>query len=610
MKIGADYLGDGKATFTVWAPLLKKVELELFSPQIQVFPMEKDEKGYWKTLVKNLSRGTLYLYKLEGKRSRPDPASSFQPRGVHGPSQVIDHKLFTWEDENWRGIELSEMIIYEIHVGTFTPEGTFEAITPRLDELKALGINVIEIMPIAQFPGERNWGYDGVYPFAVQNSYGGPDAFKNLVNECHKKGIAVALDVVYNHLGPEGNYLWEYGPYFTERYKTLWGQAINFDDAYSNEVRNFFIENGLYWFREYHVDALRIDAIHGVFDLSAKHFLQELVENVEEFSVNDKRKLYLIAESDLNDARVIRSRELGGYGIDAQWCDDFHHCLHTLLTGEKQGYYLDFGRVDHLIKSIREGFVYSGEHSPYRKRKHGNSSKDRPAHQFVVFSQNHDQIGNRMLSERLSNLVSFEALKLAAGVVLLSPYVPLLFMGEEYGEEAPFFYFVSHSDPALIEAVRKGRKEEFLSFNWKGEPPDPQNLQTFLQCKLKWERRTEGTHKVLLNFYQQLIKLRREIPALRHLSKSNLEVSGVEGDKVVSLRRWHKEDHVLCIMNFSEKDRDFNVTPSEAKWTKTLDSSDRKWRGTGPTTPDMIVERHALLLKPFNLVLYEGKLSR
>src|SRR5574341_367200 len=476
MRIGANYLEDGNCEFVVWAPFLEKVELKMVSPvgakrASHIFiPMEKNKLGYWKAVIHEVLPGTLYSYRLEDEKERTDPASYSQPAGVHEPSQVVDHKAFNWEDECWEGIGISQMIIYELHVGTFTQEGTFEAIIPRLNEIRDVGINAIEIMPVAQFPGERNWGYDGVYLFAVQNSYGGPEGLKRLVSECHKKAIEVILDVVYNHFGPEGSYLWDYGPYFTEKYEIPWGKAINFDGVYSDEVRNFFIENAIYWFKNYHIDALRLDAIHSIIDMSAKPFLQELAERVEEFSKQEKRKFYLTAESALNDARVIKPKESGGYGIDAQWCDDFHHSLHTLLTGEDQGYYIDFGRVEQLVKSLREGFVYTGGYSQYRKRRHGNSSKDIPGEQFVVCSQNHDQIGNRMLGERLSNIIPFEGLKLAAGVVLLSPFVPLLFMGEEYGEEAPFLYFVSHSDPDLIEAVRKGRKQEFTAFNWKGNP--------------------------------------------------------------------------------------------------------------------------------------------
>ncbi|MEW6162761.1 MAG: malto-oligosyltrehalose trehalohydrolase [Nitrospirota bacterium] len=604
VKIGAQYLGNGRCEFILWAPFLKKVELRIVSPTEKIIPMEKDEKGYWNTIAESISSGTLYLYRLENERERPDPASNFQPEGVHGPSQVVDNNSFKWEDESWKGIELSEMIIYELHVGTFTSEGTFNAVIPRLDELKDIGINAIEIMPVAQFPGERNWGYDDVYPFAVQDSYGGPLGFKRLINECHKKGLAVILDVVYNHLGPEGNYLWDFGPYFTDKYKTPWGQAVNFDDAYSNEVRNFFIENALHWFKNYHIDALRLDAIHGISDLSAKPFLQELAEKVEEFSLKVGRKFYLIAESDLNDSRVIRSRDLGGYNIDAQWCDDFHHSLHTLLTGENQGYYIDFGRIEHIVKSFREGFVYSGQYSEYRKRSHGNSSKDRPAGQFIVFSQNHDQVGNRMLGERLSRLVSFEALKLAAGSVLLSPYIPLLFMGEEYGEDAPFLYFVSHSDPDLIEAVRKGRKEEFKVFSWKGEPPDPQDVETFLRSKIKWEKRKEGKHKVLLDFYKNLIRLRRDIPALSNLDKECLDLYGLEDKRVLFMRRWKDNSEVFFIFNFNNADIGITAPLTEEIWRKILDSSENIWNGPGTFLPEKMTKGEKIIVRSHSLALY------
>jgi maltooligosyltrehalose trehalohydrolase len=604
MKIGSNYLGEGRCEFVVWAPFLNKVDLKIVSTEKRIFSLRKDKKGYWETVVEGVFPGTLYFYSLDGERERPDPASLFQPQGVHGSSQVIDHGSFKWEDGNWAGIPLSEMIMYELHVGAFTPEGTFDAVIGRLHDLAALGINAIEIMPVAQFPGERNWGYDGVYHFAVQNSYGGPEGLKRLVNECHKKGVAVILDVVYNHLGPEGNYLWDYGPYFTDKYKTPWGMAINFDDTYSNEVRNFFIENALHWFKNYHIDALRLDAIHGISDLSAKPFLQELAEKVEEFSLKEDRKFYLIAESDLNDSRVIKPRELGGYGIDAQWCDDFHHCLHTLVTGESQGYYVDFGKLEYLVKSLREGFVYSGQYSEYRKRNHGNSSKDRPAEQFIVFSQNHDQVGNRMFGERLASLVSFESLKLVAGTVLLSPYIPLLFMGEEYGEDSPFLYFVSHLDKNLIEAVRKGRKEEFKSFSWKEEPPDPQAVETFLKSKINWEKREKENHKVLLRFYKKLIKLRREIPVLSNLSKENLDVYGIEDKRVLLIKRWKDESEVFCIFNYNNNDAKFIIPLINGIWKKILDSSDKIWKGLGTYLPERITQDEEITVKSQSLALY------
>jgi len=605
MKIGANYTGNGKCEFAVWAPFLKKMLLKIVSPEERVIPMVRDNRGYWHVTTENVPPSALYYYRLDDENERPDPASHFQPKGVHGPSQLVDHNSFNWEDRNWRGIALSEMIIYELHIGTFTPDGTLGAIIFRLPELTDLGINAIEIMPAAQFPGWRNWGYDGTFPFAVQNSYGGPECLKHLVNECHKKGVAVILDVVYNHFGPEGNYLRDYGPYFTEKYKTPWGIAINFDDAYSNEVRNFFIENALHWFKNYHIDALRLDAIHGISDLSAKPFLQELAERVEEFSSREGKRFYLIAESDLNDSRVIRTGDLGGYGIDALWCDDFHHSIHTLLTEEKDGYYIDFGRIEHLAKSLREGFVYSGGYSEYRKRNHGNTSNDRPADQFIIFSQNHDQVGNRMLGERLTNIASFESLKLAAGAVLLSPYIPLLFMGEEYGEDAPFLYFVSHSDPGLIESVREGRKEEFKAFARKGEPSDPQNVETFLKSKIRWEKRHEGKHKILLDFYKNLLKLRRNVQALSNLDKESLDVYGFEEDRILFMRRWKNNSHIFCIFNFNIEDTKFSTSLPEGNWRKLLDSSDISWKGPGSLLPESISGgKEILSLRRHSFVIY------
>jgi maltooligosyltrehalose trehalohydrolase len=607
MKTGAYYQGNGTGEFSVWAPLIREVALRLVSPEERLVSMEKNQKGYWRCSVPNVPPGALYFYRLDGGRERPDPASHSQPGGVHGPSQVIDHGAYVWEDDNWKGIPLSEMIIYELHAGTFTPEGTFDAIRGRLDDLKEVGINAIELMPLAQFPGERNWGYDGAYPYAVQNSYGGPDGLKRLVSACHRKGIAVVLDVVYNHLGPEGNYLWDFGPYFTDKYKTPWGWAINYDDAYSNEVRNYFIENALHWFGKYHIDALRIDAIHGITDMSAVPFLHELALRVEAFSTEKRRKYYVIAESDLNDTRVIRPRELGGFGIDAQWNDDFHHCVHTLLTGERNGYYADFGSIEELGKSLREGFVYSGGYSKYRRRDHGNSSKDRPAEQFIVFSQNHDQVGNRMLGERLSGLVSFESLKLAAGVTLLSPYIPLLFMGEEYAEDAPFLYFVSHSDAALIEAVREGRKKEFSAFSWMGETPDAQNMETFSKSKIRWGKRTTGKHAVMLDFYKHLVALRRTLPALSRPDKDNLEVYELP-DNVLYMRRRRDDSDVLVLFNFGSDTVCFAVAP-EGGWKKIFDSSARKWAGPGALLPEEIVSRQEFSMAGRSVAVYgwEGR---
>ena len=603
MRIGAHYNSAGAYEFTVWAPFVKGVDLKIVSPREKIVPMEKDSLGYWKTIVDEISGEMRYYFRLEADRDRPDPASHFQPEGVHGPSQVVDHSAFRWTDKIWSGVPLSDMIIYELHTGAFTNEGTFDAVAPRLAELRKLGVNTLEIMPVAQFPGDRNWGYDGACPFAVQNSYGGPGGLKRLVNACHRSGMAVILDVVYNHLGPEGNYLWDYGPYFTDRYKTPWGMAVNFDGAYSNEVRTFFIENAFHWFRDYHIDALRLDAVHGITDFSARPFLEELADAVRDFS-HQGRSVYLIAESDLNDSRVVRTKKTGGYGIHAQWSDDFHHALHTLLTGEKEGYYMDFGKTGHMAKALQEGFIYTGEYSEYRRRDHGNSAADLPADQFVVFSQNHDQTGNRMFGERLAALVSFESLKLAAGVVLLSPYIPLLFMGEEYGEESPFLYFVSHSDPDLVASVRKGRSEEFKAFLWKGEPPDPQSVGTFQKSKLQWEKKKTGNHRILLEFYKYLIRLRREMPVLARHDRRRLRAEGRENDRIVVLTRGKDEHRVLCVFNFHEEEKSIDIAAPRGEWMRILDSSEKKWKGPGPLTPEDISGKRTIAVRGRSFVLY------
>jgi len=607
MKTGAHYKGNGRCEFAVWAPFLNDVKLKIVSPEKRLVPMQRDDRGYWRTGVDNVFPGAQYVFRLNDDMERPDPASRFQPDGVHAPSQVIDPDGFVWEDREWKGIPLLDLIIYEIHAGTFTEEGTFGSVITRLDYLKDLGITAVELMPVAQFPGGRNWGYDGVYPYAVQNTYGGPDGLKALVNACHNKGLAVILDVVYNHLGPEGNYLGSFGPYFTDRYRSPWGEAVNFDGPYSDEVREYFIGSALYWTAEFHIDALRIDAIHGIFDFSARHFLQELAESVHAQAETLERKILVIAESDLNDVRVINPVEAGGYGLDAQWNDDFHHCVHTLLTGERKGYYRDFGKLEHLEKAIREGFVYSGQYSQFRKRSHGSSTKDRPPYQLIVFSQNHDQVGNRMQGDRLSQTLSFEKLKIAAGAVILSPNIPLLFMGEEYGEKAPFQYFVSHSDAWLIDAVRKGRGEEFASFQWNGEVPDPQAESTFLHSKLHTGLHQQGRHRILFEFYRNLIRLRKEMPALSMLIKENVEVKAFHKEMVLLVRRWYEKDSVFCFFNFNENMVTVNVILSEGRWKRILDSSAEEWGGAGASMEQDIVSNGSgtdIRLNPHSLALY------
>jgi maltooligosyltrehalose trehalohydrolase len=604
IRLGATFK-DGACRFLVWAPLAKKVEVHIVAPREQLLPMTRKAYGYHSAVAERLEPGSRYYYRLDSGHDHPDPASRFQPEGVHGPSQVVA-PAFPWEDKHWAGIPLQQYVIYELHVGSLTPSGTFAAVIPFLDELKELGITAIELMPVAQFPGSRNWGYDGVYPFAVQNSYGGPAELKRLVNACHQKQMAVILDVVYNHLGPEGNYLGQFAPYFTDHYRTPWGMAINFDGPGSDDVRRYFTENALYWLQEFHIDALRLDALHAILDSSARPFLEELTTSVKQLAGQLNRRIYLIGESDANDRRLVMPPGLGGYGLDAQWHEGFHHSLHVLLTGEKNGYYQDFGRVQHLARAFRDGFVYSGQYSRYRQRRHGSSSRDIPAQRFVVFAQNHDQVGNRMLGERLSQLVSLEGLKLAAGVVLLSPFIPLIFMGEEYGETAPFPYFTSHADAALIEAVRRGRRAEFVAFGWQGEPPDPQDETTFLSTKLNHDLRHEGQHRVLWDFYQELIQLRREVPALSSLNKDTLKVRGDEETGLIFVRRWSAGSQAIAVFHFGDAPSSAILPIPEGCWQKRLDSADRRWLGKGSHHPQKFDAKGevTITMEPKSLALF------
>jgi maltooligosyltrehalose trehalohydrolase len=582
--IGARYVGGGRSQFSVWAPAADHVDVHIVSPHERILSLVKEPDGYHRACVEGLAPGSLYLYRLDDQSEYPDPASCSQPQGVHGPSEVLDDE-FPWENGRWRGVALDDYVLYELHIGTFTKEGTFAAVIPFIRQLKDLGITALELMPVAQFPGTRNWGYDAVYPFAVQAFYGGAAGLKALINECHKEGMSVVLDVVYNHLGPEGNYFEKFGHYFTDRYHTPWGKAINFDGPYSDEVRRFFLENAAYWFTKFHADALRLDALHAVFDFSPRHFLEDLAALVKKLRVSLNRELYLIGESNANDRRLLISLERGGYGLDAQWHDDFHHALHVLLTGERSAYYEDFGQVEQLAGAFREGFIYTGQYSSFRKRRHGSPSKDIEADKFVVFAQNHDQVGNRRLGTRLSQIVPFAKLKIAAGVVLLSPFIPLIFMGEEYGETAPFQYFISHSDPELVAAVREGRREEFAAFH-QGKVPDPQAEATFMHSKLNHDLMGEGNHRVLLSYYKELLRLRREVAALRKLSKKDLECRVFEGSKLLYLHRWADNSEAVLIVNFAEDSVTFKVPFPQGYWRKSLDSLDTRWLGGRSGLPD------------------------
>lgn len=600
-SIGVNFLPDGSADLLVWAPLAKKVSVDL--PAVEtVLPLVSQEYGYWQLNTHLLKTGDLYSFILDDNDEFPDPASLSQPEGVHGPSRATDLADFAWTDQEWKTLPLENYIFYELHVGTFSPEGTFEGAQKKIPHLKELGITAVEIMPVAQFPGERNWGYDAVFPFAVQHSYGGVRGLQQFVNACHEQGIAVVLDVVYNHLGPEGNYLEKFAPYTTDKYKTPWGKAINFDDAWCDGVRHYYIENVLMWFRDFHLDGLRLDAVHAIKDFSPVHILREIREYVNQLIHTRWRAHYLIVELDLNDPRFIKSPEQDGYGMDAQWVDEFHHALRVTTGEEKRGYYEDFAGVKDLAKSYAQGYVYDGVFSPHRLKSFGFKTDGAEGHQFVVFSQNHDQVGNRMLGERTSQLVSFEMRKLLAAATLVSPYLPLLFMGEEYDETNPFQYFVSHSDEELIENVRNGRKKEFAAFHSEGEVPDPQASSTFMRSKLQWELLERDHHQTMFNYYKALLALRKLHPALQHLNRKNLEVIYDEDCKTLHLHRWHHEHHILCLMNFSGEAQLTTLTLNHP-WEKIMDSSEEKWAGNF-SAPDTIAEKVTLLLRPESIVMY------
>jgi maltooligosyltrehalose trehalohydrolase len=609
-ELGAVVNKAGCTRFKVWSPRAKKVQVCL-DPwgRRETIPMQREEKGYF-ILESDAPPGALYYYVLDGGAERPDPASRHQPHGVHAPSRVVDTTAFSWSDAGWEGRPLEELIIYELHAGSFTPEGTFQGIINRLPYLaRELGITALELMPVAQFPGERNWGYDGTYLFAPHHAYGGPEGLAALVDACHGQGLAVILDVVYNHLGPEGNYLWDFGPYFTDRYRTPWGAAVNFDGPGSDEVRRFFIENALYWVTEYHIDGLRLDAIHGIFDFSPIHILREIGEAVHRQGLALGRRIHVIAESDLNDVRVIQAVSRGGWGLDAQWSDDFHHSFHTLITGEKAGYYQDFGSLEHMAMVYEDGFTYRGQYSKYRERRHGTSARTRPGWQFVVHSQTHDQVGNRARGERLSALVPPEALKLAAGLVLTAPFVPLLFMGEEYAEKVPFLYFTSFEDQKLAQAIREGRKREFEKFHWKEEIPDPQDPNTFFRSHIELSLRNKPGHKGIFEYYKRLIRLRRSHPALTGCDRSLMRLFRCNSEPVLILERRDREGKRCCLIlaSFSPKKVFIRPQGPEGLWQMLLSSYQAEFESSpcGPQEFSIGSGSGALSLPPYFFGIYE-----
>jgi maltooligosyltrehalose trehalohydrolase len=595
----------GNTRFTVWAPARHTVTLTLAGPD-RALDLPALGAGYFGALVPECGAGTRYTYRLDGEGPYADPASRSQPDGVHGPSEVVDLGAHRWHDGAHRTRPLWQHVISEVHVGTLTPGGTFDSAIAALDALVEVGISAVELMPVAQFPGRRNWGYDGVFPFAVQNSYGGAAGLQRLVDAAHQRDLDVILDVVYNHLGPEGNVLDAFGPYFTDRYRTPWGPAVNFDGPSSNDVRNFFLHNARQWFTDFHIDGLRLDAVHEIIDRTAIPFLVELAEEIGNLGDG-----FLVAESADNNPRIVTPVSSGGFGMDAQWNDDFHHAVHAAITGEGSGYYGDYRTVEDIATAMDEGFVYQGEYSSFRQLNHGAPSGALPPERFVVFAQNHDHIGNRPKGDRLVNLVTMEQVQLVTALVLLAPGVPLLFMGEEYGDPAPFPYFIDHEDPELVEAVRAGRANEFAAFAELGEVPDPDAESTFAAARLDPTLRHQGDHQRQWALHRALIALRRSSPALRRSSRASARASVAA--RVVTLVRTHPRQAVVALFNVSaEPARPVlpsaplgGPTPAAGPgWIKLVDAGAPEFGGLAETRPDALAPGDTVSLGPWEFCAY------
>jgi maltooligosyltrehalose trehalohydrolase len=544
-------------TFSVWAPRAGVVSVLVNG---QSYPMMSQPHGWWTADVASAEHGVDYAFLLDDDpKPYPDPRSGWQPAGVHGPSRVLDHRRYVWKDAGFQPTALSDAVIYELHIGTFTPEGTFDAAAEKLLYLRELGITHVELMPVNSFPGRWGWGYDGVDLFAPQEAYGGPEALKHFVDQCHSLGLSVLLDVVYNHFGPDGNYTGRFGPYITENHHTPWGGAVNLEEYGSDEVRHFFCDNALMWLRDYHFNGLRLDAVHSLVDRSAVHFLEQLSEEVESLSNEIGKDLVLIAESDLNDPRVVTPRAskegVGncGYGIDAQWSDDFHHALFAFLTGERRSYYRDFGSLKQLAKALTSIYVFDDIYSEYRGRNHGRPVENLGAHRFLGYIQNHDQVGNRAFGDRLHEEAGIKAAKLAAALVLTAPFVPMIFQGEEFAASSPFLYFADHEDPELARAVSEGRRREHAPDGDWESIPDPESQETFERSKLNWSERESGSHAEMLAWYRSLIDLRRSHACLRDERLSHTRVRFDEAARWLIMERVSEQGSLHMLFNFSDE---------------------------------------------------------
>lgn len=600
-NIGLTFGGTGW-NFRIWAPQAKQVQLSVINSH--KIDLERKDHGYWEVDHIQMNENDYYWVVLDGKQL-PDPASVCQPEGVHGPSQAINLH-HTQHSGHWQNIPLREYLLYELHTGTFSDGGDFHGIAQKLDHLIELGITAIELMPLAAFAGERNWGYDGVFPFAVQACYGGPKALQQLVSLCHEKGLAVVLDVVYNHFGPEGNYLDEFGPYLTDKYKTPWGRAVNFDDRGSHGVRQYIIENAIMWFRDFNIDALRLDAVHAIKDNSAVHILQEIRNHTDLLTRQTGRPYYLIAECDLNDPRYISPLDQNGLGMHAQWVDEFHHALRVAAGEPKKGYYSDFNGLAHLGKAYQDAYVYTGMYSKERDNFFGKSARGHHGSQFTVFSQNHDQVGNRMLGERSSTLVSFEMQKLLAAAVLTSPFVPMLFMGEEWSETNPFLYFIDHTDEALVEAVRKGRSEEFAASHIDGQAPDPKAVDTFHRSKLNWDLLKKPRHAAMFSFYKHLISLRKKYKMLQpaDLDTVKAHVFQTENSLMIERKSSGRDQSILAVLNFSTDVQQLPVPGHLTIGEKLLDSAAERWLGPSTATDTLTDFSSHLSIHPESFIAY------
>jgi maltooligosyltrehalose trehalohydrolase len=571
--------------FEVWAPFAKTLAVSVNG--VRHAMSGPDENDWWSLDLGDAGPGTDYGFLIDDEATPyPDPRAQWQPNGVHKPSRVYDQSAFQWSDSGFQPRPLDSAVVYELHIGTFTPLGTFDSAIARLDHLVALGITHVELMPLGAFDGDNGWGYDGVALFAVHEPYGGPDGLKRFVDAAHGKGLAVLLDVVYNHFGPSGNYTGKFGPYVIDAHHTPWGGAVNLEDSGSRDVRRFFIDNAIMWLRDFHIDGLRLDAVHAFVDRSAIHFMEQLSAEIESLEASLGRPLVLIAESDLNDPRFVTPREAGGYGMHAQWSDDFHHALFTVLCpGERQGYYTDFGTLEQLAKSLEHTFIYDGIYSPYRKRIHGRPAGALSQHRFLGYIQDHDQVGNRAIGERISHIAGIERAKIAAALVLTSPFVPMIFQGEEWGASTPFPFFAAHSDPELALAVSAGRKREFAAFGWDPATiPDPESAATFESAKLKWNETATALHAELLEWHRELIRLRRATPSLNDGDPGNTRVTFDEQAMWLNMQR----GAITVICNLGPGDQAFD-TPCGAKILLALRAKGEIADGKITLLPDSVV---------------------